>query len=195
MLFWRFGNPLIWAQELQRGGDVRREKSSGRSVMGIYSWFGAWNLNRQRHCSGQVLRGGQTGCMMGKGGGGSCRGGNRFWGMQLLLMLWQDDPHEAEEDRKPLLEHPQFQNKLPEPDGENRQTDNYEKKRRFSPTARSIVTKATKGKPTSKISIIRRNSFQALMKQALHSQPGLWYRAHNQPRLTAAWIGQALTKH
>lgn len=37
--------------------------------MGIYSWVGAWNLNRQRHCSGQVLRGGQTGCMLGTGGG------------------------------------------------------------------------------------------------------------------------------
>lgn len=36
------------------------KESSGGSVMGIYSWVGAWNLNRQRHCSGQVLRGGQT---------------------------------------------------------------------------------------------------------------------------------------
>lgn len=37
--------------------------------MGIYSWVGAWNLNRQQHCSGQVLHGGQTGCMLGNSGG------------------------------------------------------------------------------------------------------------------------------
>lgn len=50
--------------------------------MGIYSWVGAWNLNRQQHCSGQVLHGGQTGCMLGNSGGegrgsGRSRGGNR----------------------------------------------------------------------------------------------------------------------
>lgn len=85
MLFLKFGNPLILPQELQGGGDVRREKSSGRSVMGIYSWVGAWNLNRGWHCSGQVLRGGQTDCMWGKSRGslgeeeGNCMGGNSFF--------------------------------------------------------------------------------------------------------------------
>lgn len=51
--------------------------------MGIYSWVGAWNLNRQRHCSGQVLRGGQTGCMLGTGGGRAGAAGvgtGFFWG-------------------------------------------------------------------------------------------------------------------
>lgn len=115
MLFWKFGNPLIWPQELQRDGDVRREKSTGRSVMGIYSWVGAWNLNRGRHCSRQVLRGGQTGCMLGKGGGReggvqsrSCRGGNRFFGNATVaaLLLWQDETHEPHEaDRKSVLQH------------------------------------------------------------------------------------------
>lgn len=111
MLFWKFGNPLIWPQELQRGGDVRREKSSGRSVMGIYSWVGAWNLNRERHCSGQVLRGGQTGCMLGKGGGkaggaGDAGVGTGFFGNATVavLVLWQDVPHEPDEDRKSPLQ-------------------------------------------------------------------------------------------
>ena len=72
LCFWPAGecyfqsNPLICPEELQRGGDVRREKSSGRSVMGVYSWVGAGNLNRQLHCSGQVPRGGADGLHVGK---------------------------------------------------------------------------------------------------------------------------------